>query len=315
MLGYDHLDRALVRRPAELVDVDDETWSRLADAADGPGMRPVAQAAWRNGQVFLEAADALRGRRPLRIEWKGGHRAPGPTPVPVDLRVDHVFLVSCKYASRILLNSAPARLFDGAAEAGRDWYVEVARDETQALYEVARAELAADVELPPFVGDLAAHHRKALKPVMAERDWGAAGAAAYAELAAAVGRESAARWRAALSSKRRREAELWRLLRVTDAPYFVLGTSGDHVLRVRVATPWDWRRRYDLKALEVWGAEAGQPQVGWRATVFDREAGAERPVEGHVEVRWSHGRFAQPPEAKVYLDTPHHRVPGYEPLS
>jgi hypothetical protein len=28
-------------------------------------------------------------------------------------------------------------------------------------------------------------------------------------------------------------------------------------------------------------------------------------------VRWSHGKFAQPPEAKVYLDTPHHQVPGY----
>jgi len=30
-----------------------------------------------------------------------------------------------------------------------------------------------------------------------------------------------------------------------------------------------------------------------------------------VEVRWSHGRFAQAPEAKVYLDTPHTKVPGY----
>jgi hypothetical protein len=35
------------------------------------------------------------------------------------------------------------------------------------------------------------------------------------------------------------------------------------------------------------------------------------PVDGHVEVRWSHGRFCGPPEAKVYLDTPHQAVPGY----
>lgn len=32
---------------------------------------------------------------------------------------------------------------------------------------------------------------------------------------------------------------------------------------------------------------------------------------GHVEIRWSHGRFAQNPEAKVYLDAAHHDVPGY----
>ncbi len=36
---------------------------------------------------------------------------------------------------------------------------------------------------------------------------------------------------------------------------------------------------------------------------------------GHVEIRWSHGRFAQPPEAKVYLDTPMADLPGYHPLA
>jgi hypothetical protein len=27
--------------------------------------------------------------------------------------------------------------------------------------------------------------------------------------------------------------------------------------------------------------------------------GAAAAIAGHVEIRWSHGRFAQPPEAKV----------------
>ena len=31
-------------------------------------------------------------------------------------------------------------------------------------------------------------------------------------------------------------------------------------------------------------------------------------------MRWSHGRFAQPPEAKVYLDTPMAQLPGYHRL-
>ena len=35
---------------------------------------------------------------------------------------------------------------------------------------------------------------------------------------------------------------------------------------------------------------------------------------GHIEVRWSHGRFGGPPEAKGYLDTAHHLVPGYVTL-
>ncbi len=62
-------------------------------------------------------------------------------------------------------------------------------------------------------------------------------------------------------------------------------------------------------------AEAGgQPRVSWRLEVHDRETDEARVAAGHVEVRWSHGRFGQPPEAKVYLDTPHRDVPGYFPL-
>ena len=46
----------------------------------------------------------------------------------------------------------------------------------------------------------------------------------------------------------------------------------------------------------------------------ERDTRTERVVDGHVEVRWSHGRFAGRPEAKVYLDTHHAEVPGYFPL-
>ena len=46
------------------------------------------------------------------IEWKGAHRAPGDEVVPADLRVDHVYLVSCKYLSRIVVNASPHHLFD-----------------------------------------------------------------------------------------------------------------------------------------------------------------------------------------------------------
>jgi hypothetical protein len=45
-----------------------------------------------------------------------------------------------------------------------------------------------------------------------------------------------------------------------------------------------------------------------------KATGEQRTVEGHVEIRWSHGRFGQPPEAKVYLDSPHEEVPGYHEL-
>ena len=136
----------------------------------------------------------------------------------------------------------------------------------------------------------------------------------YAALCAAVRDRTARRWRAAARTRGAQEQLLWRLLRLTASPYFVVGVSGRDTMRLRIDTPWDWRQAFELCAFEIEPDDAGQPQVRWQATVHDRAAGVDRVVEGHVEIRWSHGRFGAPPEAKVYLDTPHDEVPGYVSL-
>ena len=89
--------------------------------------------------------------------------------------------------------------------------------------------------------------------------------------------------------------------------------SGDP-LRFRVGTPWDFRNDYRVRAFDVWADPVGQPLVRWRADIDDPARDARRIIEGHVEVRWSHGKFSGAPEAKVYLDTPHHDVAGYHPI-
>ncbi|HXR53844.1 MAG TPA: hypothetical protein VN793_02240, partial [Acidimicrobiales bacterium] len=66
--------------------------------------------------------------------------------------------------------------------------------------------------------------------------------------------------------------------------------------------------------LEIEPQPGGQPRVGWSVLYELGSTGEERVVRGHVEIRWSHGRFAQPPEAKVYLDSRHENVPGYHGL-
>ena len=100
-------------------------------------------------------------------------------------------------------------------------------------------------------------------------------------------------------------------LRIGSAPYFVLGSSAERSLRLRIATSWDWRQHFQLGSISA-GAAARRPAARRLA------GGRARPhlceiseVAGHIEVRWSHGRFGGLPEAKGYLDTPHHLVPGY----
>lgn len=320
MLGGESLDAALSGDvPPQLREVDAATWTRLVEAHAAREHQVDFLAAWNNGRAFLAASDGLRGRPPLLVEWKGGHRDPGDTVVPADLRVDHVYLISCKYLSKVLHNASPEALFDrrlGGGQAARstgDWFDSVAPAEHQELYQLVKRSYGADLELPEAVGALSSVDRRALRAAI-PRDWDRHCAGGYQRLSAAAAAGSTARWVAGLTTERERAAMLWRLLRLGPAPYFVLGTTAAGTIRLRVGTPWDFTRAFRLRSFDVEPQAGGQPRVGWSAEVVDRSSGCERRIDGHVEIRWSHGRFGAPPEAKVYLDVPASEVPGYWPL-
>jgi hypothetical protein len=168
--------------------------------------------------------------------------------------------------------------------------------------------------LPEHVDDLDRPARLRIKDELRGARLDGEARAAWRHLSEAVSAASAARWTAQMGDQRRRLRVLWRLLRIGDAPYFVLGSDKETSVRLRIASTSDWAQAHELRALDVYPRTAGQPDVGWRAVCTERATGLDHVVEGHVEVRWSHGRFQGAPEAKVYLDTPHAEVPGYHPL-
>ncbi len=173
MLGLPDVDAAVRSRTPIMHSLSPEMWERLTALRAGGAFDTEFHAAWANGQAFLAATDGLRGRQPTVVEWKGTGRAPGDEVAPIDLRVDHVYLVSCKYLSNILFNASPAHLFDsllvgGQSRAGRtardvlpgsgDWYAEVAPRQFQALYEAVRQPLlqAADGNAGPMAAPASA---------------------------------------------------------------------------------------------------------------------------------------------------------------
>lgn len=315
MLGYPDIAGALADRPAEMASVAPEQWRQLEAAFSGGALSKEFDHAYENGREFLQAVDGLRGRRPLLIEWKGAQSNPGDEALPVDLRIDHVYLISCKYLSKILHNASPARVFlqcfrkAPINRAASDWYATVASDEYQRLYELTLKTCGA-FDMPASPSELTTPDRKSLKDRYPE-SWPDDVEEAYRDLSSRVASESAIRWMQAMPSKADQEAALWRLLRLGSAPYFVLGSTRNDSLRLRIATPWDWRQRYSFVRLECSARTGGQPMVAWKATAKDRHTGEVVDVEGHVEIRWSHGRFGGSPEAKVYLDSAHKDVPGY----
>lgn len=316
MVGDDDVEYVITRRPPEMSNLTPADWDQITALWNSGGYATDFTEGFLNGQAFLAAPDALNGRRPRIIEWTGGRRAPGDEVVPSDLRVDHVYLVSCKYLSRILHNPSPARLVEGllsqaVVDDRRDWYLRFAPREYQQLYE-ACVTVVDGPPLPRRAMDLARAERRRL--VLALRGgWPDTAADAYGELCLAVSEASALAWKARITP-RNAEAVLWRLLRVGSAPYFILGTSPVGSMRLRIDTPWDWRQAFRLGSFDVAPQPGGQPRVRWEAVYEVRHTAEERAVHGHVEIRWSHGRFGQPPEAKVYLDCAHEDVPGYHPL-
>jgi hypothetical protein len=378
MLGLPGIGESVRSRTPVMHSLSPEMWERLERLHAGGAYDAEFHAAWANGQAFLTAGDGLRGRLPQVVEWKGTGRAPGDEVAPIDLRVDHVYLISCKYLSKILFNVSPASIFDSllfggpgrgtraareVLPGGGDWYAEVAPIEYEALYESVRLaarhaqpatppstptpstrrggpDLPAAVALPglgggdvPAVPAANGARANAVPPALRDlppraveltvpqRDalghwlrpgWPPGAKDLYAALSSAVAQASARRWEAAMDDRGGTgEAMLWRLLRIGSAPYFVLGSAAERSLRLRIATSWDWRQQFQLLAFTMEGQAGGQPRVGWEAMVRDRSSYEVHSVVGHIEVRWSHGRFGGLPEAKGYLDTPHHLVPGY----
>ncbi len=296
------------------------TWSRAGRALRLRGSTCDGFAAgFANGRAFLEADDALAGRIPRRIEWTGGHRLPGDEAVPLDLRIDHVYLVSCKYLSKVLQNASPARLAEGLLtfrhlDDRRDWYERVAPVEYQALYRACGRGRWAPGTSPPGVTDLDVADRERLSPLLDGRT--------------VAGGHPGRVPRILPGGQHRDGADLEALPPPLRSGGDAVAAAPDRIgpvlrARQRRSGLHAAARRHPVglaPALPPGDASRSRPRSSaspgsaGRPAVLDHRHGGRREVRGHVQIRWSHGRFRQRPEAKVYLDTPHAEVPGYHPL-
>jgi hypothetical protein len=299
--------------PDVFVGVDAGTWASLREWWSAGTYAQEFADAFEDGRYFFESDLGLRRRVPLTIEWKGPHRSPEDDPLPADLRIDSVFIVSCKNLSKVLLNPSPAALFHSALRnpdlAGHDWYEEIAPVELADLYRASVRHLGLS-GFPVAPSELTREQRDILKKRLV-RKWPDALGADVAAFVSAVSTRSADLLNSTLVTTRDRERFYWRLLRIHSAPYFILGRQPSGPTRLRVLTPWDFRRSFAFLGLEVAPATAGQPQIQWQASFTDLESGETLETVGHVEIRWSHGRFCGAPESKIYLDTPHEDACGY----
>jgi hypothetical protein len=327
MLGEKDLDRALFKIPAALENVTDEKWINLKTLYSKGSHRELFEISYRNGRDFLESDDGLRNRLPVKIEWKGNHRGPSFELVPADLRVDRVYLVSCKFFSKILLNSGPEHLFEECLKrrpeksGEKDWYALTGGRYYLNLYQETRKYLRdKGIDLKSESTDLYPGDRAIIKKALQKGKWPEPLLRHYNKFCDEVSEKSSVILNANLKKENQKLEFFWRLIRLQAAPYFLLGSCKENgktkPLKLRVDTPWDWNNNFELISFKAFAKPGkGQPIVEWKAEILVKGEKDPVVVIGHVEIRWSHGKFCSNPEAKVYLDTPHEKVPGYWPLA
>ena len=312
------LQEALVTNPVG--NVTPEIWEEIWTTHKSGKCKDEFNKAWENGKAFLESEYGLRGRPPAQIEWKGLIKSPSYDLTPVDIRVDQVYHISCKYNSSILHNTSPINLFDNCLAEQKtknlDWYAMVAPTEYLNFYKEC-AEYLGPAAFPEGVEHLTRQQRDLLATGLRDTDqWPISLMESYRALCREVAQVSAAWWMEKIEQQITPDEMYWRIVRLNSFPYFILGKHEKKPVRSLIMTPSDWRNHYEMvEFIVIPDMQAGQPLVLWQATVKDKRTNLNHIVEGYIQIRWGHGKFSGQPAVKIYLTTPLTKVKGYVPLT
>ena len=306
--------------PTNLKGVKPSQWSKLTEYWQTKAESKLFQRSFMHGRYFSNYLRKSQVVTNAEISWAGPKRTTPDSP-PADLIIDIIgskIYISCKNDSKVNRNPSPMSLFKTALRNSpvhrRNWYSEIAPREYSCLLQAATSHLGLK-DFPDDPDELTKCQGETLKSLM-KRKWPKAIEDSVSKFVEAVSEKSASSLNGVIQAPEEKLDFGLRLLRIIDIEYFILGTQKNEDVRVRVMTRSEFNKKFSITGLSVTSAHKGQPQVDWEIHVASRSSGKLPPVlshvKGHFEIRWSHGKFNGAPESKVYLETPHPSVPGYE---
>ena len=236
----------------EVPGIDPTIWHPAVLPATNVGspQRELLMRALENGRAFRR--EVLDGRMPNRVDWQGGTRSVWTSDIPRDLTVDGVWFIQAKYDSTCVLNTSPGSLVDEllvdqSNETRPSWFEEVALDQLQAFY---RRIVQLDSSLPADVRHLEQQSKALVKSLLSNPSFAGLTDDSYRDLCRAVSLETTLRWRHHLehATVPQRTQMLFRMLRISGGPYWLLGVKGHDPVRLRVDDTRSWRQRFELKS-------------------------------------------------------------------
>jgi len=266
------------------------------------------------------------------VRWEGPQQQASSVTIPIDLLAANT-PISVKADSNVVCNRSPHILFvsdpGGTLSPTRseNWYTVVAPDLYQALYDLART--VAGLDLPASVIEyhqtIRGANRKRLGKVM--QTFSMADTEQFNQLYTSfcheVARQSADLFNRTLTqslsgSIRNAISEniIRRFFRLGDSEYVLCGLDGKQDFGVTVPALTTWKRSgWSFKRLLAQADLArGQSVVNFELVVEERDKRKEHSFPFHAEIRWSHGKFAGNPEAKLYKEFAWTEVPFFQQI-
>ncbi len=108
--------------------------------------------------------------------------------------------------------------------------------------------------------ELSTDDRQRLRRALPGRTYPADAREPYRQLCAQVSAASAQRWLDNVARRGAAEKMVWRLLRIGNAAYFLLGADPRRSLRLRVASSWDWRQAFRFVGLDIVAPRRASPR-------------------------------------------------------
>jgi tRNA A-37 threonylcarbamoyl transferase component Bud32 len=266
------------------------------------------------------------------VRWEGPQQQASSVTIPIDLIAANT-PVSVKADSNIVCNRSPHILFvsdpGGTLSPARseNWYTVVALNMYQSLYDLVHGMVG--LNLPVSVVE----YHQTVRGVGRKRLGKAIQALSdadidqfnqlYTSFCHEVAHQSAELFNRTLNQSLAgpiknsiTENIIRRFFRLGDSEYVLCGLDGNDDFGVTVPALTAWKRGgWSFKRLIARpDLLRGQSVVNFELVIEERDKRKEHCFPFHAEVRWSHGKFAGNPEAKLYKEFAWTDVPFFQQI-
>ena len=295
--------------------MDESHWHQLMRVQPNPKFQEIYNLSRKQGRIFGNSLFQIES-----INWvANAHSRFGKQ---IDIVVNDSIMVSLKHDSDILYNPGPDLLFnrnlnENIPKTNGLWMLRMAKLEYEEFYHQAILETGL-VGFPTDVRNLTSDQGYKLRKSMPSGQWKRDYPLLpyYQAMNDRVSSESAQVWNEMNKNNASCTELFFNLFRLMEGEeYYLIGRSRriKSEFMLRVMSRREWLSKFEIVAFQAYPRPAGQAEVGWEFTIRDLNSMRNSTVCGHVQVRWSHGKnFTKNCESKVYLDSDHSEIPGYD---